>query len=52
MAKDDFIEEPIEDSGADMLGTGLVIITTLVLITAFVLIEMSLAEYGRGLLAK
>jgi hypothetical protein len=51
MAKDDFIEEPGEDSGSDMLGTGLVIITTLVLITAFILVEMSLATYGRGLLA-
>jgi hypothetical protein len=52
MAKDDFIEEPVEGSGGgDMLGTGLVIITTLVLIVAFILVEMSLATYGRGLLA-
>ena len=51
MAKDDFIEEPVEGSGGDMLGAGLVIVTALVLITAFILIEMSLATYGRGLMA-
>ena len=50
MAKDEFIDEPQEGTPTDMLGTGLVIITTLVLITAFVLVEMSLGDlYGIGL---
>ena len=50
MAKDDFIEEPQEGQQTDMLGTGLVIVTTLMLIVAFILMEMALGDhYGKGL---
>ena len=50
MAKDEFIEES-EGAGTDMLGTGLVLVTTLVLIVAFILIEMALGDlYGAGML--
>lgn len=50
MAKDEFIEEPQEGTKADMLGTGLVLVTTLVLIVAFILVEMTLGDlYGVGL---
>ena len=48
----DFIEEPVEGSSSDGLGTGIVVITTIVLITAFVLIDMCLGKYGGGLLFK
>jgi hypothetical protein len=51
MAKDEFIEEPLEGEQQDMLGTGLVIVTTLVLVVAFILVEMTLGNlYGIGLL--
>jgi hypothetical protein len=50
MAKDEFIEEPQEGAQTDMLGTGLVVVTTIVLITAFVLVELTMGElYGLGL---
>ena len=50
MAKDDFIEEPQEGQQTDMLGTGLVIVTTLMLIVAFILMEKALGDlYGKGL---
>jgi hypothetical protein len=50
MAKDEFIEEPQEGAQSDMLGTGLVVVTTLVLIVAFILIELAFKDlYQRGL---
>ena len=50
MAKDEFIDEPEEGAGTDMLGTGLVVVTTLVLIVAFILMEMAFKDlYGRGI---
>ena len=50
MARDEFLEEPQEGEQADMLGTGLVVVTTVVLIVAFVLVEMPLGgNYGVGL---
>jgi hypothetical protein len=53
MAKDEFIEESSEGTATDMLGTGLVLVTTLVLIVAFILIEMGLGDlYGAGLFGK
>ncbi len=48
----DFIEEPVEGSGSDGLGTGLVVVTTIVLITAWVLVDMCLGTYGGGMLFK
>lgn len=50
MAKDEFIEEPQEGTGTDMLGTGLVVVTTIVLLIAFILMEMAFKDlYARGL---
>jgi hypothetical protein len=50
MAKDEFIEEPQEGSQTDLLGTGLVVVTTLVLIAAFIVMEMAFKDlYQRGL---
>jgi hypothetical protein len=50
MAKDEFIEEPQEGPQADLLGTGLVVVTTLVLIAAFIVMEMAYKDlYGRGI---
>jgi hypothetical protein len=50
MAKDEFIEEPQEGAQTDLLGTGLVVVTTLVLIAAFIMMEIALKDlYQRGL---
>ena len=50
MAKDEFIEEPQDGAMTDMLGTGLVVVTTIVLIVAFILVEMTMGDlYGIGL---
>jgi len=48
----DFIEEPAEGPSTDGLGTGLVVVTTIVLITALVLVDMCLGTYGGGMLFK
>ena len=50
MAKDEFIEEPQDGVRTDMLGTGLVVVTTVVLIVAFILIQMTMGDlYQIGL---
>jgi hypothetical protein len=51
MAREDEYLEPEEEQGADGLGTGLVVVTTLCLLAAFILVLMALKEYGRGMLA-
>lgn len=48
----DFIEEPVEGSSSDGLGTGLVVLTTIVLLTSLVLVDMCLGMYGGGMLFK
>jgi hypothetical protein len=52
MAKDDQYVDEVEEEGGDGLGTALVVVTTLVLIAAFILVEMALQGYGKGLFAK
>jgi hypothetical protein len=44
--EDDYIEPIEEESKSDGLGTGLVVVTTLVLLAAYVIVEMALHEYG------
>jgi hypothetical protein len=51
MAREDEYMEPEDEGGADGLGTGLVVITSLCLIAALILVLMALKEYGRGMLA-
>ena len=52
MAREDQYLDDVEEAPAsDGLGTGLVVITTLILIVAFIIVEMALKEYGRGLFA-
>jgi len=49
MARDDqFVDDVAEEKG-DGLGTSLVIITTLVLIAAFIIVQMALKDYGKGM---
>ena len=48
MSNDDYMDE-YDAPQSDGLGTGLVICTSLVLIVAFILVEMALKTYGRGL---
>lgn len=50
MAKEDqFVDEVEETGGEDGLGTALVVCTTLVLVAAFILVEMALKGYGAGM---
>jgi hypothetical protein len=49
MAKEDQYLDDIEEAPADNLVTGLVLVTALVLLVAFILVEMGLKEYGRGM---
>jgi hypothetical protein len=51
MARDDEYMDEIDAPQSDGLGSGLVVITTLVLIAAFILVELALKTYGRGLFA-
>lgn len=50
MANDEYMDE---DDGpqSDGLGSGLVIVTTLVLIAAFMMVMLALKSYERGMLA-
>ena len=48
MAKEEYLDD-IEEEPTDNLVTGLVLVTSLVLLVAFILVEMGLKEYGRGL---
>jgi hypothetical protein len=50
MAKDDEVLDDAQDGPkGDGFVTGVVVITTLVLIVAFILVEMALKEHGIGL---
>jgi hypothetical protein len=52
MAREDqFVDDVEETEVSDGLGTSLIVVTTLVLIVAFLLVEMALKGYGRGMLA-
>ena len=54
MAREDQYLDDVEEGqgeAADGLGTGLVVITTLILVVGFIIVEMALKEYGRGLFA-
>ena len=50
MAKDDFVDE-VEEQQTDGLGTSLVILTTLIMIAAFIVVEMALKGFGKGMFA-
>lgn len=50
MAKDDYVDE-VEEQQVDGLGTSLVILTTLILIAAFIVMQMALKGFGKGMLA-
>jgi hypothetical protein len=54
MAREEQFEELEEQEGqaSDGLGTALVVITSLIMVVAFIIVEMALKEYGRGLFAK
>ncbi len=47
--EDQYLDEMEEQEGADGLGTALVVVTTLLLLAAFIVIEMALKGYGAGL---
>ncbi len=49
MARDDQYVDDVEDQQADGLGSALVVLTTLILLTGFILVEQALATYGVGL---
>lgn len=50
MARDDqYVDEVETESKSDGLGTGLVIVTTLVLIAAIIVVQLALKEYERGI---
>ena len=54
MAREDQYLDDVEEGqgeSSDGLGTGLVVITTLIMIVAFIIVELALKEYGRGLFA-
>lgn len=54
MARDDQYLDDVEDGqdeASDGLGTGLVAITTLIMVVGFIIVELALKEYGRGLFA-
>jgi hypothetical protein len=48
MAREDQFVDEVEESEGDGLGTALVVVTTLVLIAAFILVEMALKGYAKG----
>jgi hypothetical protein len=49
MAKDDQYVDEVGEQNTDGLGTSLVILTTIVLIAAFIIVHMALKEYGTGM---
>jgi hypothetical protein len=49
MAKDDQFVDEVDQPTTDGMGTSLVIITTLVLIAAFIIVQMALKGYGEGM---
>jgi hypothetical protein len=50
MAKEDQYVDDVEEETGDGFGSALVILTTLVLITAIILLQLALKEYGAGML--
>ena len=50
MANEEYMDE-VDGPQSDGLGSGLVIVTTLVLIAAFFMVLLALKSYERGLLA-
>lgn len=52
MARDDQYVDDVEEQTGDGLGTGLVAVTTLVLLVAIILVLLAAKEYGAGLLAE
>lgn len=48
MAKDDEYMDEIEEQGTDGFATGLVVITTLILIAAIILVDLAAKGYGAG----
>jgi hypothetical protein len=48
MANEEYLDD-FEGPQSDGLGSGLVVVTTLVLIAAFIMVELALKSYGRGL---
>jgi hypothetical protein len=52
MAREDqYPEEMEEQEPSDGVGTALVVITSLVLLVGFIVVEIALKHYGRGLFA-
>ena len=51
MARDDmqYVDDVEEQPETDGLGTGLILVTTLVLLTAVILVNLALKGYGQGL---
>lgn len=50
MANEEYMDE-VDGPESDGLGSGLVIVTTLVLIAAFFMVLLALKSYERGMLA-
>ena len=50
MANEEYLDE-FEGPQTDGLGSGLVVVTTLVLIAAFLMVLLALKSYERGLLS-
>ena len=51
MARDDEYMDEIDAPQSDGLGSALVVVSTLVLIAAFIMVELALKTYGRGFLS-
>ena len=50
MARDDqYLDDVEEQEAADGMGTGVVVVSTLILIAAIIIIQLAMKEYGRGL---
>ena len=49
MARDDQYVDDVGEEKTDGFGTSLVIITTLVLIAAFIIVQMAQKGYGKGM---
>ncbi len=50
MARDEYIDDTPEGEGGDGLAAGLIILTTIVLIGAIVMVQMTLGnQYGIGM---
>ena len=49
MAKDDQFVDDVDEPKGDAFGSALVVVTTLVLIAAFLVVEFALKPYGVGM---